>query len=935
MRKVELFHISLTILLLLVMALPCYGQSLRDFTYSHLGQADGMSSQRVYSIQQTQDGAIWWATKRGVERYNGATIRHYDLGDGSIYSSFAGRTIHLTRHDATLYAFDNKGCIYAFDEILDRFEPVADLNKLLGGEVLLNDMAVTDEGTWLAMYQGIYLLKGEQLTALRQGLWTNCIIPTRFGLYFGTKQGLYDKQLKQVVSTEVETGYYDQQYNNVWLGGFDNGLGVLSLDEHDAVIGQDFFSMGAHTQQSPIRTFCPYDDTTMLIGIDGLGVYAVSRNTPFNRYELLFDANDGKHGVLHGNGIYSILKDSWQNIIIGSYSGGIDIARPVGSTMAVFEHVRDNLQTVANDRVNSVVQVGQNLLMGTDNGISILNSASGTWQHICQGVVVIDLYKTPDGRVLASTFGNGVYEVSPSGAVRQLYSVSNGNLKDDHVYASCIDRSGNLWMGCLYGDLLMKDGSGIHYYPINNVQCILELPTGEVAVGTANGIKLVKADQTEVKELTYMPQGTDEVNRYVVCMFVNQDRELWIGTDGGGVYVYDLQSKACRQLTTSQGLPSNCVCSLTAGDDGRIWIATEQGLAFVTSREPNKAVDVNYCYGLSREYSSCAVARLVNGDILFGTTTGAVIINPEYVQAIDYTTRLHILGVSRGDDNDAFKQQVHRMLEKDELRLSYDQNTFDLYYESINLRNQYDIAYRYKLGDDEWSQLTDQQYIHFTNLAPGKHHLVLCAVSRTSGKVLDEKNITITIAQPWWNSWWMWCLYIALVGLAFYGAWRIYQLHNKYMRLTIDYLQLSQNGTTPLPDPALSTGNDQKETDELPHPGIEPDSSRKDFVDRATKHIVEHLSESDFTIDKLCREMMMSRTLFYVKLKSYTGKSPQDFIRVIRLERAAVLLRNGSTVTDTASLTGFDNPKYFSTVFKKYFGVTPSKYRVGSDGEEV
>ena len=70
----------------------------------------------------------------------------------------------------------------------------------------------------------------------------------------------------------------------------------------------------------------------------------------------------------------------------------------------------------------------------------------------------------------------------------------------------------------------------------------------------------------------------------------------------------------------------------------------------------------------------------------------------------------------------------------------------------------------------------------------------------------------------------------------------------------------------------------------------------------------------------------MSRTLFYVKLKSYTGKSPQDFIRVIRLERAAVLLRNGQSVSDTAALTGFENAKYFSTVFKKYFGVSPSKY---------
>jgi AraC-like DNA-binding protein len=70
----------------------------------------------------------------------------------------------------------------------------------------------------------------------------------------------------------------------------------------------------------------------------------------------------------------------------------------------------------------------------------------------------------------------------------------------------------------------------------------------------------------------------------------------------------------------------------------------------------------------------------------------------------------------------------------------------------------------------------------------------------------------------------------------------------------------------------------------------------------------------------------MSRTLFYLKLKTYTGKSPQDFIRIIRLERAAALLRNGSSVMDAATLTGFENPKYFSTVFKKYFGVSPSKY---------
>jgi AraC-like DNA-binding protein len=180
----------------------------------------------------------------------------------------------------------------------------------------------------------------------------------------------------------------------------------------------------------------------------------------------------------------------------------------------------------------------------------------------------------------------------------------------------------------------------------------------------------------------------------------------------------------------------------------------------------------------------------------------------------------------------------------------------------------------------------------------------------------------------------MWCLYIVFLLFLFYSAWWIYQLHEKYMRLTIDYLQQSRQADTtslsvnevhelPATSPMETeevVGTDKDETDK-------DETEGKVFVDKATKLILERLSDSDFNIDQLCREMAMSRTLFYVKLKSYTGKSPQDFIRIIRLERAAVLLRSGRSVTDVAALTGFDNPKYFSTVFKKYFEVSPSKYQ--------
>ena len=104
------------------------------------------------------------------------------------------------------------------------------------------------------------------------------------------------------------------------------------------------------------------------------------------------------------------------------------------------------------------------------------------------------------------------------------------------------------------------------------------------------------------------------------------------------------------------------------------------------------------------------------------------------------------------------------------------------------------------------------------------------------------------------------------------------------------------------------------------------DSIDQAFVEKATRLVLDNLSDTGFTIDRLCREMAMSRTLFYGKLKTLTGQGPQDFMRLIRLEQAAQYLKQGDSVLDVSVKTGFVNVKYFSTVFKKHFGVSPSKY---------
>jgi len=924
MSKPLFYHIKL-LSALLFFALGAHAVDVKDFTFSHLGKAEGLDNQRIFSICPTSDGALWWSSKTGVERYNGSQVAHYRLEHNVLFEHQGGRTIRLTADSIHLYAFDNRGSIFLYNEVQDRFDMVMSLSAKIGHEVALNDLYIGTDGLLLAMHDGIFLLRDTLLTSLHQGVWVNRILQVKGRPLYCTRDGVLNSEFKRLLPYNVESGYYDETSGRLWLGGYESGLNIVTLDAQNRVTADEFVRLGCSSQPYPIRSIVPYDASTMLVGIDGLGVYQLPRQGAHDGGRLLFNANEGSHGVLHGNGIYSIVVDEWRNIVMGSYAGGIDIARPVGSTTAILQYEAGNEQSLVNEHVNTVLQLDDHqLLMGTDNGISIWNSQTNHWSHSCQGVVVLHAHRTPDGRILLSTYGKGVYELDAQGHARQLYTVAGGVLRDDHVYATCCDRDGSVWMGCLNGDLVQQSASQRYYYPVDNVQTMMQLPSGQMAVGTAFGLKLVDPVTHHVDTVNYAPEGARDVNTFITHLLLADERHLWIATDGGGIYVYDLRQHESIQLSETQGLPSNFVSSLARDDDGRLWVATEEGLAFVVQQaDTMQVVNVNYCYGLNREYSRAAVCELSDGDVLFGTTTGAVIIHPRNLQAINYTAHLRILRVLCNDTPEAlFNEQVQKMLSRDELWLKYGQRTFTLFFESINMRNHFDIVYRYRLGGGAWSQLSTQQFIRFANLEPGRHELTIQAVSRTSHTVLDEQQLTIIISQPWWNSWWMWAVYILLVFLLFFGAWQVYKLHERYMRLTIDYLQLS--GHEPIEDGASAASGDN--VDAAPAEEVPDGEGGKDFVDKATRLIAEHLSDTNFTIDQLCREMAMSRTLFYVRLKSYTGKSPQDFIRIIRLERAAALLRSGHSVTDAAALTGFDNPKYFSTVFKKYFDVSPSKY---------
>ena len=105
-----------------------------------------------------------------------------------------------------------------------------------------------------------------------------------------------------------------------------------------------------------------------------------------------------------------------------------------------------------------------------------------------------------------------------------------------------------------------------------------------------------------------------------------------------------------------------------------------------------------------------------------------------------------------------------------------------------------------------------------------------------------------------------------------------------------------------------------------------PSSLDDEFMKRVVETIKENLGK-ELNVDILCSAMNMSRTSFYNKIKELTGIAPAEFIRNIRMQEAALLLKSCRyTVAEVSDRMGFADPKYFTDTFKKFYGIPPSVY---------
>ena len=719
---------------------------------------------------------------------------------------------------------------YIYNKVKDTFVLRCNLLNILGGSIVLNELLVDEKGNfWLAMDKGLYCLSasadGKEIVRekakgrfILKNTYINHIQFVGQRLLIGTSKDVYcysvatQKIAKKISGSSVVSSYHDVEGHNVWLGTFHEGVKVVDDRTWKPINSIAFHSL-QNIPQIPVRSIISFDHQTILMAVDGAGIYAYDK---LNKQTKLLLNTDGRPGnVLKGNGLYTLCRDRFGDLWAGSYSGGVDLAIPMEHTLEYITHEYLNNQSLIDNCVNDVFQSRDGKIWyATDKGVSVYDSQTHSWHHGLYNKVALTICQTVDGRILVGTYGNGVYQVNSDGTSMPAYSVSNGKLKSDYVYSLFTDSEGNLWIGCLDGDMAcFPSGKNISrgvgktafYLPVNEVQCITESEDKRsIAVGTSHGCYLIdKQNPMHPRRFFYPGQYPDkDINLFVNSMVYQNSRHVWIGTDGGGLYDYDLTTNKFRNYTTKESLPSNAVYGLINGKNGKLWLSTDKGLAFIYQ---GKMVNLNFFKGLEREYNRMSVACTSDGRMLFGSNDGVVALAPMFAKGLNYAAplRIHSVEVEGVERTDQWNETLFEMLHEGTLQLHHHENTLIVSFESINYQYQHDIQYQYYLEgyDRNWSKPSSYQLARFVNLPSGSYVLHVKAICRSNGRELGATSLNISIAQPWWNTWWAWIVYLCILTAILYFAWQYYKerLQRRYYDEKINFfVNTAHNIRTPL-----------------------------------------------------------------------------------------------------------------------------------------
>lgn len=800
----------------------------QKINFTSLTSKDGLSSSTVTAILKDRQGLMWFATEDGLNKYDGTSFtvyRHSDIDSSSLPTNYVV-SLYEDR-SGNLWVGTNGGSLVIYNRKKDSFErppsfagfdTQSNVIRAISGDYLGR--------VWVSSFSGLSVidLKNRKATRFvvdpsrRDRLSTSNVTAifedSRRQMWIGTDKGvfLYNRvknsfshfehspELGSSLAGNSVRCIAEDVAGNVWIGT-EQGLSMLLPDgksfrsfhhrpgDNNTLASNDVYSIAADTGR---KLWLGTEEGLCILDIKS---FSIDTYKPDSRDLHSLTAKSVRCVYIDKQGIY------WA----GTFKGGIN---KYDKNLSLFNLIQSNpfdARGLNGSNVTAFAEAGSgDVFVGTDGGgLNFFHRKSQLFTHYSlkpkrasassADLSILTLEMARNNRLWIGTYSDGLFEFDPrTGGYRQF---SQGNTRtsitNSNVFCLKEDSKGNIWIGTNGGGVNVyhpasKTFSNYHrgsplaepvLLPVNAyIRTIEEDKAGNIWIGTHGSGMAVFNPAT--KSVKLYDQNTSKLpGNVVLSIFADSRQNIWVGTLGGGLSLLDKKKQEFISFSEREGLANGVVYKILQDQNGLLWLSTNSG---ISSFDPKtrKFRNYNKYNGVQNSnFNQGSGLRLSSGEMFFGGLDGFnffyprdIRINTDIPKVLITDLKVDNATVIPAEDSPL---QEHISIAK-EIDLDYKQNfTLSFVALSFTIPQQYRYSYKLEGFDKSWNEVGHSKTASYTNIDPGEY-VFKVRVSNADGTAYGKiTTIKIQVKPPFWLTIYAYIFYgLAIAGLLFYVRYR-------------------------------------------------------------------------------------------------------------------------------------------------------------------
>lgn len=796
----------LFILTIIIFRQNIYSEEAQNFQFEKVSHLDNLPNNEILSLYQDSDGFIWLATTGGLYQFDG-----YDLTE---YRSNVYNFNLLTHNRITCLKEDEQKNLY-----IGTNEGLNILNKKTGHIIkskhpqfsrnYIASITQTAEGEiWVGTNNGLYnyclekdschkildkTIKG-MLVDSKQNIWVGTWSEGLFRYHPKDKKWIEYPQLNEYNSAHV---IFEDSQNRIWIGSFGKGITLLQHPYDMKKLSWITFSAEDPTNKiSDNYTYAITENKetkTLWFGTrKGISITTVSSQQSDIKWNNIYPSDTPK--ALPFNEVDALINDKQGNIWIGTLGGGICYVKTkyLGFQTDKMPKIRSLFQS--NSVRSLLIDKQQQIWTGIGtSGLAILNTKTGeirTYQSLDRSSSInfftrihSMVQSSVNGNILLGT-QNGLYVYHPNLSEQPPMKIKKSTKFRQPIYQVIESQFEGYWItGKNF--ICHQDGNNQQEIMVlnekNDYNTIIQSNHSTIWAGTtSDGIIQIKIDpQTlKVKQIKkYNIQNGLLAAANVKYLYQDNKKNIWAGTDGGGLCVYDENEDKFVSINQITDFPTDLITSITEDKEGTLWLGSNIGLIrfYPSNNLKNSSFRLyNKSNGLpDNTFLPGAVSQTEQGEIYFGTHQGYIHFFPSEINTPERNSNVFITDLKLDNHSISSLDSINRKKIcplipgfSEQIRIPHNYSNFTIEFAPMIYTAPNKVRYAYQLEgyDKEWQYTTSgKRFAHYANIPAGVYQFKLKSTNEYGNWNETTRFLKITIIPPLWKTWWAYLLYTCLI----------------------------------------------------------------------------------------------------------------------------------------------------------------------------